>query len=697
MQSVFLILGIDPIKELKIMRHLTKNILGFSMVQVIIAAGLLSGLSLVMMNMQDTSNRSMKTLEARSEIMNFHSRLNAYLGDKETCETNFKNTLATTAGSAPAILVLVDSQGNELAKDGEFYGNRAFQIENMKTEWKDSTHVNLVMVYKKGSGNSKIYGGKTTIKKISLAVTLDGAGSASDNILTCWVEFDTMINQAVTQSCQGDAASLDSSGALYVCNHNITPQDCPSGQLIKQTITAAGKIEYICANVIKTPQNCGTNMYVKSVSATGDVTCALLPDSACPANQYAHQLDDGTVTCRAISTCAGVLKGAADGSFSCISNFCTATANQYVAGFTSAGEPICNVMPSSSCGANEFIKTVNADGTIECAVLPPTLLNPQVSYSFIDGFLSTGQATRKTIEQTSQKVCAYMKGFTWSAGKCIPPAIATPNMPKLLGTYSVDKSTTNRKMTVSSSSICSLMRVASNDEFKESSYFNCEIYASSGYWYLKSSWEDTNSLYCNAVCYGTNCTPAVSCTTLRSNTCTCYSVTNSCGVSCGSGTKSCPIACATPTPSGCLVPGTLISMASGEKVPIENVKIGQKLLNYKHEASQIVKRLEIFYDGQIYAINSGPYFFSNVHPLLTTDGWKSINPSLSIKSRPGLKITKLSVGDKLISAKGIIEIKELRSRHYKGIVYDFTLKDDPEFFANDIVVHNITSTGAKSI
>ncbi len=486
------------------MRYVRKNFFGFSILEITIAMGILGGLSLVLMNMQEKSTKSMKTFETKSGIIDFHAVLNSYLTDKNVCDENFKgqqgnrSTISSIVRTKPVVAPTPIPTPEQVAVAGQFYSNRAFKIISMSSEKVDGSHINLVINYQRGADNVKIYGQKNVTKKIPLAVTFD----TNDKITSCWVEFDTMINQAAELACKGDTAALDNTGTLYVCNHDIVYKNCPAGQMIKETKTSAGKIEYACENIIKMPMNCGTNQYVKEISATGDVTCALLPSSSCPAGKYVDSLDDGTVICSEISTCTGYLIGTTGGAWNCNSTLCAI--NQYVAGFTSAGLPICTNMPYSACAtANQFILEVQADGTIVCADLPPVAQNAPLDYNFIDGFTSSGDAIRKTPAQLAQEICKTMKDYTWNGSQCVPPVVVPPVLPKRLGSYSLTSSG-EKQMTLTSKTMCALARVASNDKFKESSYFNCDIHVVGSYWSLKASMEDTNSIYCNATCFGFN-------------------------------------------------------------------------------------------------------------------------------------------------------------------------------------------------
>ncbi len=148
--------------------------------------------------------------------------------------------------------------------------------------------------------------------------------------------------------------------------------------------------------------------------------------------------------------------------------------------------------------------------------------------------------------------------------------------------------------------------------------------------------------------------------------------------------------------SSCFTPGTLITMADGSKKPISEIKIGEKVRSASG-GSNTVLGFETPKLGtrSLYAFNdSEDYFVTAEHPFLTEDGWKAIDPEATKREKPSiakrLNITKLEVGDVIITENGKIKIEKIKSKSAdpNQTVYNLILDGDHTYIANGFVVHN---------
>jgi hypothetical protein len=92
----------------------------------------------------------------------------------------------------------------------------------------------------------------------------------------------------------------------------------------------------------------------------------------------------------------------------------------------------------------------------------------------------------------------------------------------------------------------------------------------------------------------------------------------------------------------------------------------------------------------VYAINNTESFFTANHPFLTTEGWKSIDPDTTKKEIPDLEVSKLTIGDILITEAGKVLVVSLTpaSQSASTQLYNFELDGDHTYFANGYAVHN---------
>jgi hypothetical protein len=146
----------------------------------------------------------------------------------------------------------------------------------------------------------------------------------------------------------------------------------------------------------------------------------------------------------------------------------------------------------------------------------------------------------------------------------------------------------------------------------------------------------------------------------------------------------------------CFIAGTKITMADGTTKNIENIKIGDIVKGHKDNNEVIKLDPTLLGERKLYSFNDNEhYFFTSEHPFMTEEGWKSIKPEKT-KERDGIELYnqlegELKIGDKLVTEKGLIEIKEIKSKEMndpKMPLYNFNVSNDNSYMADGYVVHN---------
>lgn len=161
-------------------------------------------------------------------------------------------------------------------------------------------------------------------------------------------------------------------------------------------------------------------------------------------------------------------------------------------------------------------------------------------------------------------------------------------------------------------------------------------------------------------------------------------------VSCDDGTVSTPSYPPTSSTS-CFIADTMVTLADGTKKDIQDIKIGDVLKGEKTDNTVLGLHRPTL-DGKLYSINGGRYFVTEEHPFKTTDGWKAINPDKTEKNI-GIIVTKLNVGDTLITDKGQILIQAIDSKIAEATtpLFNFFLTGDHTYYADGYLVHNKTA------
>lgn len=153
------------------------------------------------------------------------------------------------------------------------------------------------------------------------------------------------------------------------------------------------------------------------------------------------------------------------------------------------------------------------------------------------------------------------------------------------------------------------------------------------------------------------------------------------------------------TPVCCFDPGTKILMADKTLKNIEDVIIGDIVISYNEETGEfeespvvnaIVKHNS---DDLVYVVLSDgtEVGMRAYHPLLTTDGWKSLRPELAetVMDVKG-DVSLLEVGDTLVCFDENKTIKEIITREAIANydTYNLTVARNHNYIANGIVAHN---------
>ena len=141
---------------------------------------------------------------------------------------------------------------------------------------------------------------------------------------------------------------------------------------------------------------------------------------------------------------------------------------------------------------------------------------------------------------------------------------------------------------------------------------------------------------------------------------------------------------------GCFIADTLVTLADGTTKDIQDVKIGDKL-KAVDGVNTVVSLLRPKLGKQsVYAINNKDSFFTANHPFLTTKWWKSLDPETTKKEIPELEVSKLKIGDILITEAGKVLVVSLTpaTMPTSTQLYNFELDGDHTYFANGYAVHN---------
>ena len=164
------------------------------------------------------------------------------------------------------------------------------------------------------------------------------------------------------------------------------------------------------------------------------------------------------------------------------------------------------------------------------------------------------------------------------------------------------------------------------------------------------------------------------------------------GTTLGTGTPPGSVPSPAPGGGGCFVGDVLVSMADGTKKPIADIQFGEKLVgatrvnHFVHPETHLSNEV-------LYGFNGERPFVTGEHQLMTTKGWRVIDPKLALNESHGtIRREALKVGDRLVLEDGsTMRIRSIDAYDSGETVrlYNPGLDGDHTYYVNGILVHNL--------
>jgi hypothetical protein len=156
---------------------------------------------------------------------------------------------------------------------------------------------------------------------------------------------------------------------------------------------------------------------------------------------------------------------------------------------------------------------------------------------------------------------------------------------------------------------------------------------------------------------------------------------------------------ATANDSACFPAGSMVTLADGSIKTIETVVVGEELLGNEGSVNTVLELKHHESEPRDMHAITGPNVntslkFAPAHPLLTTDGWKAIDPVGALELHPEMVITQLEIGDILIKYShhtGVRYEEPVQSivSSYEDIpLYNFDVSGNDTYIVDEYVVHN---------
>lgn len=150
----------------------------------------------------------------------------------------------------------------------------------------------------------------------------------------------------------------------------------------------------------------------------------------------------------------------------------------------------------------------------------------------------------------------------------------------------------------------------------------------------------------------------------------------------------------------CFTKDAMVTMADGSRKNIHEVRIGDRVLGGSG-ASNTVQGIDhtLLTKGKsqyLVSINGEEARMTDNHPVMTTKGWKAVNPDLAEHEAYDYlagKVSKLSIGDNIILADGstkrVLSLTLSPKENEPKKLYNLFVDGDHTFFADNMLVHGV--------
>lgn len=380
---------------------------GFSLVELMVASGLLGGLAIYLLNISKQQTVVEKRAETSFEINTISGTISQSLLNKDSCAQTLG--VGNIINNGTQLNEIRNRSGNVLFNKIATYGNNQLKL----------TQIIIKDLVTSGVGGGNRYGEAKidiTFEKVSKLIegnkTINRAFpiqvelSPTNALLSCYSSVDNAVATAKLEMC----ASLNGVFDVPTDKCNLNAFDVASAPLVYEAVSSQYLNDFYDQRKIN-------DLDPRFVNISGDTMTGklLVENEIQTTSQFcvgARCRNFARVNCAPGSVVKEILE---DGSLVCANVTCP-DPNTFYVGITSSGTPICKAFPTNTCSANQYVSKVNADGSVVCSNLPPGTNKtcPGGAIQSIDG---SGNHTCVTVEPDTNvfgKLCStgqVLRGF----------------------------------------------------------------------------------------------------------------------------------------------------------------------------------------------------------------------------------------------------------------------------------------------
>lgn len=382
------------------------NSKGFSLAELMVSVGIVSVITVVIMNSQQVAVNATNEVASQTEINVLVQQLTTMLARKDACEKNFNPTGTPTLSYTTISMSGIKNQnGVNIITANQDYG-KEIKILTIDAIPGAADQLNVTVRYQPRKSISKKYSNQDLKFIIPVNVFLD-AGTAKIN--TCYSDVQSLLKTAVQNACQGNGARhlAGVGSSLGSCEHQISLRNeadgivapvgnafiCPAGQFLQRVDTGvagiAGQWVFRCATASTT--DCAAWEYLEGIDASGNKVCKDVRSLFVGTGLAV--IRNGVYTLQNLSCASNEVlrKIKPDGTLDCINPRLqyACPPNQYVEKTDGAGGVTCKYYTNSNvCGGGTYIRSIDALGNVTC--VSPAPPNSCASNQVITGIDASG-------------------------------------------------------------------------------------------------------------------------------------------------------------------------------------------------------------------------------------------------------------------------------------------------------------------
>ena len=204
---------------------------GFTLIGVILAAGMTGSLSLLLAQMSRQQLVTQKKAETGAEIIQTTSRISRMLQNNAACVntlTSGTGSLTINNGGTIGLTDLRDKNNNAFMSAGTTYSNGLIQLSNIavKNVTLNNTTGKLDVTVTLRKASPAIKGQKNVVKTFPLAVEVD----SSNRLIRCRSHLQAAVSAAKKTLCMEMGGTYNTN--TLSCTSALANKQCPSGEYI---------------------------------------------------------------------------------------------------------------------------------------------------------------------------------------------------------------------------------------------------------------------------------------------------------------------------------------------------------------------------------------------------------------------------------------------------------------------------------